>query len=99
MKSTFRFIISTTFVAAELVTGLVTGASRTGIEVSLPLRATHNASKPVDHAFASFSLPAHFFADYTGNKSHPNLFSRDIFDMLYEKTGAHPYVRVGGTST
>lgn len=35
----------------------------------------------------------------TGNLTHPNLFSRDIFDLLYSKTGAHPFVRVGGTST
>ncbi|UNI15426.1 hypothetical protein JDV02_001961 [Purpureocillium takamizusanense] len=69
------------------------------IDVSAPTSAPHDASKPVDHAFASFSLPAHFFADFTGNKSHPNLFSRDIFDLLHKKTGAHPYVRVGGTST
>ncbi len=69
------------------------------VDVSAPASAPHDASKPVDHAFASFSLPAHFFADFTGNKSHPNLFSRDIFDLLHKKTGAHPYVRVGGTST
>ena len=35
----------------------------------------------------------------TGNNSHPNLFSRDIFDLLYQKSGAHPFIRVGGTST
>lgn len=33
-----------------------------------------------------------------GNKSHPNLFSRDVLDLFFEKTGAHPHVRVGGTS-
>ncbi|KAJ6443625.1 glycoside hydrolase family 79 [Purpureocillium lavendulum] len=69
------------------------------IAVSAPASAPSDASKPVDHAFASFSLPAHFFADFTGNRSHPNLFSRDILDLLHKKTGAHPYVRVGGTST
>lgn len=99
MKPSFHFIVSKVVVTVGLVTGLVAGTSNHVIQVSLPLRATHNASQPVDHAFASFSLPAHFFADFTGNKSHPNLFSRDIFDLLYNKTGAHPYVRVGGTST
>ena len=34
-----------------------------------------------------------------GNNSSPNLFSRDILDLLYNKTGAHPFIRVGGTST
>ncbi|EGR51301.1 uncharacterized protein TRIREDRAFT_72568 [Trichoderma reesei QM6a] len=33
-----------------------------------------------------------------GNNSYPNLFSRDILDLLYRKTGKHPYIRVGGTS-
>lgn len=35
----------------------------------------------------------------SGNKTTPNLFSRDILDLLYNKTGAHPFIRVGGTST
>lgn len=35
----------------------------------------------------------------SGNKSSPNLFSRDILDLLYNKTGAHPFIRVGGSST
>ncbi|KAJ5350891.1 hypothetical protein N7541_008618, partial [Penicillium brevicompactum] len=33
-----------------------------------------------------------------GNKSHPNRFSQDIVNLLHEKTGAHPHIRVGGTS-
>ncbi|KAJ5381667.1 Glycoside hydrolase family 79 protein [Penicillium cataractarum] len=33
------------------------------------------------------------------NATHPNLCSRDIFDLLYSKTGAHPFIRVGGTPT
>jgi hypothetical protein len=27
------------------------------------------ASQPVDHAFASFSWPVHFFADYAGEEA------------------------------
>ncbi|KAH8817312.1 glycoside hydrolase family 79 protein [Xylogone sp. PMI_703] len=68
------------------------------LSVSAPAHAPFGASQVIDHAFGSFSFPAHFFADYCGNRSHPNLFSRDILDLLYEKTGAHPYIRVGGTS-
>ncbi|KAJ5123617.1 hypothetical protein N7448_009714 [Penicillium atrosanguineum] len=56
------------------------------------------ASKPVEHAFASFSFPVHFFADFAGNKSHPNRFSQDVVRLLHEKTGAWPHIRVGGTS-
>ncbi|KIV79657.1 hypothetical protein PV11_07206 [Exophiala sideris] len=69
------------------------------INVSAELEVPPGSSKAIQHDFASFSLPAHFFADYAGNHTHPNLFSRDIFDLLYNKTGSHPFVRVGGTST
>jgi hypothetical protein len=53
----------------------------------------------VPHDFSSFSFPAHFFADFAGNHSNPNLFSKDILDLLANKTGAQPFIRVGGTST
>lgn len=89
------------------------------INISSPLSVPEASSWVVPHDFASFSLPAHFFADYAGkcglnvhisscklgadlglgNNSHPNLFSRDIFDLLYNKTGVHPSIRLGGTST
>jgi hypothetical protein len=85
--------------AAAAATGHKPAASTNVIDISLPHKVTRNASQPVDHGFASFSFPAHFFAEFTGNKSHPNLFSRDIFDLLHKKTGAHPYIRIGGTST
>ncbi|KAL6872706.1 hypothetical protein J3F83DRAFT_730760 [Trichoderma novae-zelandiae] len=68
------------------------------IKVAAPGRVPSGASHIVDHAFASFSFPAHWLADFAGNNSHPNLFSRDILDLLYRKTGKHPYIRVGGTS-
>ncbi|KAJ5297794.1 hypothetical protein N7508_008043 [Penicillium antarcticum] len=68
------------------------------VKLKAPSQLPLNASKPVDHAFASFSWPVHFFADYAGNKSHPNHFSQDIVNLLYKKTGAHPHIRVGGTS-
>ncbi|KAL7932828.1 hypothetical protein V8C35DRAFT_305590 [Trichoderma chlorosporum] len=73
-------------------------ASDLGIRVAAPGIVPHGASKIVDHAFASFSFPAHWLPDFAGNNSHPNLFSRDILDLLYSKTGKHPYIRVGGTS-
>ncbi len=87
------------------------------IAVSAPATAAHGASEVVDHSYASFSFPAHFFADFTGmclampaatletldeqklgNKSYPNLFSRDIIELLGRKTAVVPYIRVGGTS-
>ncbi|KAJ5825366.1 hypothetical protein N7474_002504 [Penicillium riverlandense] len=68
------------------------------IEVDAQAHLPAGASKPVEHAFASFSFPIHFFADYAGNKSQPNRFSQDIIKLLYDKTGEWPYIRVGGTS-
>ncbi|KAJ5872105.1 uncharacterized protein N7529_004458 [Penicillium soppii] len=74
------------------------GATGHLIELKASTDLPHGASQPVDHAFASFSWPVHFFADYAGNKSCPNHFSQDIINLLHEKTGAYPHIRVGGTS-
>lgn len=93
------------------------------LEVGAPAFVSPRASIPVDHTYASFSFPAHWFADFrgqsrnpylrdsdkssggcmilicdAGNLSQPNLFSRDVFDLLRRKTGAAPFIRVGGTS-
>ena len=38
------------------------------------------------------------YTSLVGNKSHPNRFSQDIINLLHEKTGANPHIRVGGTS-
>ncbi|KAJ5662692.1 hypothetical protein N7462_011618, partial [Penicillium macrosclerotiorum] len=73
-------------------------ATENVVNIRAPKNAPMGVSKPVAHDFASISLPIHFFADYAGNKSHPNLFSRDIINLLYQTTGAHPHIRVGGTS-
>ncbi|KAF1828565.1 glycoside hydrolase family 79 protein [Decorospora gaudefroyi] len=66
---------------------------------SAPTDVPSEASDIVPHDFASFSWPAHWFADFAGNASHPNRFSMDILDLLAAKSGARPFIRVGGTST
>ncbi|CAI7672156.1 unnamed protein product [Penicillium manginii] len=81
-----------------LCSSVSTAALLRNVEIRTPERVPNGASNPVEHDFASFSLPFHFFPDYAGNKSHPNLFSRDIVNLFFEKTGAHPHIRVGGTS-
>ena len=90
---------TTSFLAGVLAV-LVLPAKARGhtVDVHAPSWVTEEASKPVSHGFASFSFPVHFFTDFTGNNSHPNLFSRDILDLFYQKTGTHPYIRIGGTS-
>ncbi|KAJ5701834.1 hypothetical protein N7488_009382 [Penicillium malachiteum] len=74
--------------------GTVDQAIKIKASASLPI----GASLPVPHDFVSLSFPIHFFADYTGNISTPNTFSRDIIELLHHKTGAYPQIRVGGTS-
>ncbi|KAJ5286695.1 hypothetical protein N7478_002381 [Penicillium angulare] len=68
------------------------------IKIQASSKASSGVSQPVQHDFVSLSLPIHFFADYAGNKSTPNTFSRDIVELLHHKTGAYPHIRVGGTS-
>ncbi|KAJ5934791.1 hypothetical protein N7466_004338 [Penicillium verhagenii] len=81
---------------APAVTAIATGQTTTKIQA--PATVSVDASQIVAHDFASFSIPIHFFADYAGNKSSPNEFSRDIIELLHKKTGAYPHIRVGGTS-
>ncbi|KAF3076225.1 Beta-glucuronidase [Trichoderma lentiforme] len=87
-----------TLLAALFLYQRATATSDPPIRVAAPGTVPPGASQIVDHAFASFSFPAHWLPDFAGNNSHPNLFSRDILDLLYSKTGKHPYIRVGGTS-
>lgn len=42
------------------------------VKLNAPERVPASASKPVEHDFASFSLPFHFFPDYAG------MFSTDL---------------------
>ncbi|GAD99181.1 GTP-binding protein GTR2 [Paecilomyces variotii No. 5] len=94
--SKFRFMHLWSLLVA--VSFSVCHASNQAIGIGAPATAPLGASLPVDHSFASFSFPAHWFADYAGNSTQPNLFSRDILDLLREKSGVAPYIRVGGTS-
>ncbi|KAJ5343909.1 uncharacterized protein N7506_003733 [Penicillium brevicompactum] len=91
-------MVCTSFKSRILALCFTVLAAGQKIEIQAPGHSPQGASQPVDHAFGSFSWPVHFFADYAGNKSHPNRFSQDIVNLLHEKTGAHPHIRVGGTS-
>ncbi|RDW59108.1 hypothetical protein BP5796_12032 [Coleophoma crateriformis] len=76
----------------------VAAAPDNSLAFAAPPNVTNGASNVVRHDFASFSWPAHFFADFAGNASHPNLFTKDILDLLAKKSGAQPFIRIGGTS-
>ncbi|KAI1752140.1 hypothetical protein F4782DRAFT_158599 [Xylaria castorea] len=52
----------------------------------------------VDAAYSSFSVELSFMADYAGNDTHPNLFSKQVVQNLYDISGAYPIFRVGGST-
>lgn len=54
------------FKVKVLVLGYAILAAARKIEIKAPSHLPQGASRPVDHAFASFSWPVHFFADYAG---------------------------------
>jgi len=93
----FLRYIATTAVFYGICSG--TGVNVRSIIFAAPFEAPSAASDVVSHDFASFSWPAHWFTDFAGNASHPNRFSMDVIDLLANKSGAQPFIRVGGTST
>ena len=50
------------------------------------------ATRSHDIWICSLSIPP------SGNNTTPNLFSRNLLEILGNKTGKAPYIRVGGTS-
>ena len=44
------------------------------------------------------SLERNFPLTTLGNKSHPNLYSRNLIENISNRTGKAPVMRVGGTS-
>lgn len=66
--------------------------------VSAPSSVPTDAAGIVDHSFHSWACAVHWWPDYAGNNSDPNLFSRSIVKAIAEKVGVMPHIRVGGTS-
>ncbi|KAI0406616.1 hypothetical protein F4802DRAFT_606064 [Xylaria palmicola] len=52
----------------------------------------------VDAAYSSYSVEFSYMADYAGNDTHPNLFSKQVVQNLYDVSGAYPIIRVGGST-
>lgn len=87
-------------VLAGAAAATTTGSAGRNLFVPPPdFSAPAGASKVVDHAFVSWSFPAHFFTDYIGQPGVANLFSRDVMDLMFNTTGKYPVIRLGGTST
>nr|AQW38601.1 beta-glucuronidase [Talaromyces pinophilus] len=52
----------------------------------------------VDGAYQSFSIEFCYMADYAGNNTNPNKFSRQVVQNLYDISGTYPIFRVGGST-
>jgi hypothetical protein len=57
-----------------------------------------SAGQPVLESFVSFSMEAAFFPDFAGNKTSPNVFSRNLLEGIGDFQGSLPHVRVGGNT-
>jgi hypothetical protein len=68
------------------------------ITVDVPGSVPPDASKVVPHDFPSLGFEVTSFADYAGNSSHPNIFSKNLINALQSKLGTSINIRVGGTS-
>ncbi|KAF4626845.1 hypothetical protein G7Y89_g11308 [Cudoniella acicularis] len=75
------------------------GSCSNPLVLSAPVRAPSGVSNYIDNGFVSFSIAAHFFPEYAGNLTSPNLFTRTLLRVLARSTGKAPYIRVGGTSS
>ncbi|ETS83220.1 hypothetical protein PFICI_05096 [Pestalotiopsis fici W106-1] len=57
-----------------------------------------NISGPVAKAFLSYSIEFAWFAEYSGNLSHPNTFTNHLLNNFNDVQGHKPYLRVGGNT-
>lgn len=55
-------------------------------------------SSPVPNNMQAFSIKLSYFPDYAGNKTHPNIYSKNLLENFKYITGASPVVRVGGST-
>ena len=60
--------------------------------IPLPLVSSRptNASQVLDPRLASFSLEFSYVTAFGGNKTHPNVLTRELMQRLAERTGAGP---------
>ncbi|KAF2239937.1 glycoside hydrolase family 79 protein [Viridothelium virens] len=52
----------------------------------------------IDAAFQSYSIEFSYMADYAGNNSYPNEFSKRMIQNLQDISGAYPIIRAGGST-
>ncbi|KIV90003.1 hypothetical protein PV10_07353 [Exophiala mesophila] len=64
----------------------------------VPLTAPSYASQPLLDSFVSFSIEFSSFPDFAGNSTHPNTFSYNLLQNLWDLQGTPPIIRVGGNT-
>ncbi|KAI0972266.1 hypothetical protein F4678DRAFT_56120 [Xylaria arbuscula] len=83
---------------AALATASRTFKNVTGAFELSPLNSPAAERQVVDAAYVSYSVEFSFMADYAGNDTHPNLFSKQAVQNLYDISGAYPIIRAGGST-
>ncbi|KAK5991374.1 Beta-glucuronidase [Cladobotryum mycophilum] len=88
--------VFTLTVSAGLASSLVCAETvQVGVAPSVP----PSSSPPISRDFQSFSIEFAFFADFNGNKSHPNNFTNNLLANLREFNGGVPQIlRIGGNT-
>lgn len=71
-----QFSRLTPLIASAVAALPPTAAYSNSVHISAPNLVPHGASQIIDHAFASFSFPAHWFADFTGKITHYVVFRK-----------------------
>ncbi|KAJ5370643.1 uncharacterized protein N7496_006735 [Penicillium cataractarum] len=77
---------------------LVTAAGASFIPINVSHNVPHYASAAVNPSFLGFAFEETSFVYYGGNKTSPDIASRNLVQVIANKTQARPLIRVGGTS-
>lgn len=64
----------------------------------VPVTPPSHASQPLLDSFVSFSIEFSSFPDFAGNSTHPNNFSYNLLQNLWDLQGTPPIIRVGGNT-
>ena len=65
-------------------------AINTSIALPFVQKPPANASQILDPRLASFSIEFSYLTMFGGNKTHPNLLTKELMQRLVERTGVGP---------
>ncbi|KAI0342826.1 hypothetical protein BDW22DRAFT_1357353 [Trametopsis cervina] len=84
------------FALTIFCTGLYAQILPAPLPLPFPETLPHNASQPLSPTLASFSIEFSYLTAFGGNKTHPNVLTRELMQRLVERSGVGPDVRPGG---